>query len=481
IKVLHGELISSNELVKRFEREIAAVSLLDHHNIAAVYERGQLTDGRPYFAMEYIQGRDLDAYLNIRGALAPSECMVILDQLASALQAAHSRGIVHRDLKASNVLLGEDEGGQLRVVLLDFGVAKLLEDRGPRLTRSRAMIGTPSCMAPEQVRCESVSAQTDVYALGALAYHMLTGKQPFWSDNLVATLYLHLQSPPPPPSAAGDVSPVFDEVVTTAMSKERAARYTSANEFVGAFRAALQHYRPDAASIRVPAHIEVASDRTEPIDLSSASAISDQVSGQVIDQISGQVAGPMLIPNSGPISLIRPGQDGTVSALGLYVHVYSDLDCLSEPDDDLLDDMESILPRVDRLLGHRGYLLAHDNGNSALYVRPIPPDSLRGITYRRQSLRTAVALRQSILARPLRDPRVRISIYLHVADARVEGQAVRGGPLLDLDQWIPDTSAEGIFGSSAMLSSLEIQRAAIAPAPVRFYRIATEPPESVAL
>lgn len=416
VKILHHELAAQPELVLRFEREAEAASRLQHPNIAEVYERGRLRDGRPYFVMEYVDGIDLDSYLTARGTLSPQEVVPILEQLSSALETTHAHGIVHRDLKASNVLLGRRDGS-LRVVLLDFGVAKLLEDSSPRLTGSRAMIGTPSCMAPEQIRCEAVSAQTDVYALGSLTYHMLTGQQPFWNENLIVTLYLHLNTPAPPPSSAGGVAPVFDEVVTRAMNKERAARYSSVSAFIAALRAA-----------------------------------HDEAHGTT------RASQPAMQPSP---------------ALGLYIHVYAEPGCLDNPDDEMLDDMESILPEVEHYLTSRGYLLAHDNGNSALYVQPMPERPVDELTRRRQAISTAVALRGEIAARPNRDDRVLVSIYLHVADARLDGDAVRGGALLDLAEWVPGSNGEGIFGSSAVMHRLDTPSDPVTRDPIRFYRITT--------
>ncbi len=413
LKILHPELIFQTELAMRFEREAAAASMLRHPNIVEIYERGVLPDGRPYFAMEYVEGLDLDAQLITRGPLLPSDALTILQQLASALSAAHERGIIHRDLKASNVLLSQ-KNGALRVVLLDFGIAKLLEDTGPHLTGSRAMIGTPACMAPEQIRCETVSAQTDIYALGSLTYHMLTGEQPFSTDNMVATLYLHLHAPPPRPSHISDISSAFDDVVTRAMSKAPGERHANVADFVTEFRAALRktsEYPP-----------------------------------------------------------VPPPQPQAAPALGLYVHVHAESHCLDEPDDIMLDDMEAILPQVDRFLAGRGYLLAHDNGNSALYVQPVPERPI-DTTHRWRSVQTAAELRDELTTRPNRDKRVQVSIYLHVADASVDGHDVRGGSLLDLAEWVPGTSSEGIYGSSAVLHQLDMQRDTIASAPIRFYRI----------
>lgn len=414
LKILHPELISQQELVMRFEREAEAASRLQHPNIAEIYQRGALPDGSPYFVMEYVEGMDLDARLVTRGPLSPDDSLRIFEQLASALSAAHDQGIVHRDLKASNVLISQ-ENGSLRVVLLDFGIAKLLDDSGPHLTGSRAMIGTPACMAPEQIRCEPVSRATDVYALGSLMYHMLTGEPPFSTDSMVATMYLHLHAPPPRPSHVCDVSPQLDDVVSKSMDKSPSMRFATVGEQVNAFRAALRKTREH----------------------------------------------PVVLPTVAP----------PVPALGLYVHVHADYKNDDAFDDELLDDMESIIPQVDAFLGARGYLLAHDNGNSALYVQPVSSTSIGALAHRHTWLTTAAALHREIADRDDRDDRVQVSIYLHIDDAQVDGEDVRGGALLDLDQWVPGANGDGIFGSSAVLQRPETAQDTAIGYPIRFYRI----------
>ena len=149
-------------------------------------DHGTLDDGRPYLVLEYIEGPSLRDAIHERGSLPPAEMLAILEPLCDALATAHALGLVHRDVKASNVILGHDVQGPRRPVLLDFGLVKLLDAEGPGLTSSRSMLGTPAAMAPEQMAGQPVDARTDVYALGLLAFHMLTGRRrsaarPAWS------------------------------------------------------------------------------------------------------------------------------------------------------------------------------------------------------------------------------------------------------------------------------------------------------------
>ena len=176
IKILHLELIRSNDALTRFERELAAIERLDHRHVVRALDHGALEDGRPFLVLEYIDGPSLRDVIHERGSLPPQEMLTILEPLCDALATAHAFGLVHRDVKASNVILGHRDALGTRPVLLDFGLVKLLDQEGPGLDLvACAMLGTPAAMAPEQMRGLPVDARTDVYALGLLAFHMLTG------------------------------------------------------------------------------------------------------------------------------------------------------------------------------------------------------------------------------------------------------------------------------------------------------------------
>ena len=181
---------------------------------------GVTEDGRPYLVLEYIQGPSLRDVIQERGAIPPLEVLEILGPLCEALQVAHDAGLVHRDVKASNVILAH-QGEALRPVLLDFGLVKLVDQVGPGLTSSRSMLGTPAAMAPEQMRGQPVDQRTDVYALGLLAYHMLTGQPAFGGAPGVVQSYLQVHGPRPRPSAKVDLDPAIDEPIGRARSEER--------------------------------------------------------------------------------------------------------------------------------------------------------------------------------------------------------------------------------------------------------------------
>ncbi len=239
IKILHLELIRSSDALTRFERELEAIGRLDHRNVVRALDHGTLDDGRPFLVLEYIDGPSLRDVIHERGALSPHETLAMLEPLCDALTVAHAVDLVHRDVKASNVILGHDAQGP-RPVLLDFGLVKLLDAEGPGLTSSRSMLGTPAAMAPEQMRGLPVTAATDVYAIGLLAFHMLTGAPAFGATPGVVQSYLQVHGPRPRPSAKADIDPAIDEPIVRSLAPDPADRFRSPRELIDALRAIVQ-------------------------------------------------------------------------------------------------------------------------------------------------------------------------------------------------------------------------------------------------
>lgn len=216
---------------ERALREAAALARIQHRNVVRIFDAGELGAGRHYLAMELLTGEPLDAVL--AGGLLPRDRMVsILTAIGGALDAIHSRGIVHRDLKPSNVFLCRDDDGEIYPKLIDFGIAKDLSASGDRnLTRTGAVIGTPSYMSPEQCSGEpNLDARSDIYALGLLAYHMLAGKPPF-DGGLIEAAHHHLYSPVPSlREACPDLSPAVDAAFARVLAKQPADRPGAASE-----------------------------------------------------------------------------------------------------------------------------------------------------------------------------------------------------------------------------------------------------------
>ncbi len=192
LKVLRAELSSDERLVQRFRREARAASAIGHPNIIHVYDFGRLRDGSAYIVMEHFEGESLGNVLTREGRLPVARAIGIVMQLCDALGVAHECGVVHRDVKPDNVLVGARD----MVKILDFGVAKV-EGRKEQITQTNELVGTPLYMAPEQWRGIAVDARTDVYALGAMFFEMIAGRPPFLAESLNAIIYQHLSDTPP--------------------------------------------------------------------------------------------------------------------------------------------------------------------------------------------------------------------------------------------------------------------------------------------
>jgi serine/threonine protein kinase len=224
LKMVLGGIHATPDELERFRREAEAVAKLQHPNIVQIYEVGDC-DGRPYLSLEFIGGGSLAQKLN--GLPMPAaKAAGLVATLARAIHLAHERGIVHRDLKPANVLLTED--GTPKIT--DFGLAKRL-DRDSGRTRSGAIMGTPAYMAPEQAsgRSKDVGPATDVYALGAILYELLTGQAPFRADTPIDTVLLVLEREPPPPRALNpSASRELEAICLKCLEKNKADRYLSA-------------------------------------------------------------------------------------------------------------------------------------------------------------------------------------------------------------------------------------------------------------
>jgi serine/threonine-protein kinase len=202
IKVLSQRFSVDPQMVSRFVAEARAVNQIRHHNIIDIFSFGALEDGRQYYVMEYLDGEPLDKRLSRGGPMALDEAIPILRAIGRALDAAHAKGIAHRDLKAENVFLAAHPDGVFPK-LLDFGIAKLMapEDGLAHKTRTGAPMGTPHYMSPEQCHGRDVDHRTDMYAFGVLAYLMLTGVYPLDGDDYMAILMRQVHDEPAPPSS----------------------------------------------------------------------------------------------------------------------------------------------------------------------------------------------------------------------------------------------------------------------------------------
>ena len=241
LKVLAPGLAEDEQFRERFRREMRIAASLHHPNIVGIHNAGEY-EGLLFFVMDYVIGTDLHAILIKQGALDPARAVDLLEYFASALDAAHRGGLVHRDVKPANIMITVKDG-QEHAYLTDFGLAKKF-DGASALTAKGLMVGTVDYMAPEQITGTRTDARTDIYALGCVFYQMLTGRVPYERENSVATLFAHVHEPPPP--LDGDITgtyPAFVPVLEKAMAKEPADRYLSAGDFADDAAAALRGMR----------------------------------------------------------------------------------------------------------------------------------------------------------------------------------------------------------------------------------------------
>ncbi|WP_240359757.1 serine/threonine-protein kinase [Pyxidicoccus trucidator] len=235
IKVLRAELVSQQQ-VERLLIEGRAVNAIHHPGIIDIFGFGSLSDGRPYIIMELLRGHSLSALIRQHGRLDVTTTVRILDEMLAALGAAHRAGVVHRDLKPGNVFMAERADGTHSVKLVDFGIAKLVQSQEGPTTLEGTILGTPEFMAPEQIRGAPSSPAADLYAVGVIAFQMLTGERPFKGEPF-QVLFAHVeQTPPAPSSRSADIPPELDTLVLHLLAKDPALRPPSAE----AVRQALQ-------------------------------------------------------------------------------------------------------------------------------------------------------------------------------------------------------------------------------------------------
>ncbi|WP_129630612.1 serine/threonine-protein kinase [Candidatus Oscillochloris fontis] len=234
LKVLYPQYSDDPTLIERFSREAVIAASLEHPHIVPVYDVGE-HDGMAYMAMKLLHGETLQDLLQRAGALPAAEICALLQPVAAALDYAHCRGVVHRDIKPGNIFLCATSAGPPQVMLTDFGIAKRLD--APGLTTTGSLLGTPDYMAPEQIAGQPVDARTDVYALGMLVFRALTGRRAFegsTQDILLAHLY---QMPPAPSSVVSGLDPAFDPIIMRAVATDPANRFPTASAFVAALAA----------------------------------------------------------------------------------------------------------------------------------------------------------------------------------------------------------------------------------------------------
>jgi tRNA A-37 threonylcarbamoyl transferase component Bud32 len=401
VKVLHRDLAESMEMVGRFVREAKAVNVIRHPNIVDIYEFGRLPDGRPYHVMELLEGPSLRALVEERGRLAPAEALEILAPVCEALQAAHEVGVIHRDLKASNVVV-LNEGARRTVKLLDFGIAKFtqLEAGDVALTASSEQLGTPQSMAPEQFRGGPIDARTDVYALGLLLYYVLTGRHAFSASDPLELQRLHLEAPPPQAAGFAAISVQVDQVIARALAKDPAARHPTARAFLE--------------------------------DLEAA---------------AGRPGGEPRAERA------VTGRDGVAVFLELRV---PDEHATSLSEDALLDAIGFAEAAAEETLLAAGFVLALQTATAFLGVLLLHEDAAERSREREAALAAARTLRARIVARL--PPTIHANLCLHqgrvLAHRTAAGTAIIGGALIRIEEWAPRRDVSGLCATADLAASL---------------------------
>ncbi len=414
IKLLHS-YYKSGQARRRFHHEARALSKLGHPNIVGLREFGDLSDGRPYLAMELLAGRDLAAEIKHSGRLSVAEILPVLEPLCSALETAHGRGIIHRDIKPSNVFLTDPASPResptprgpgyfesRRVVLLDFGIAKTFASEG--LTASGQLVGTPPCMAPEQLSGNRVDQRTDVYGLGALVFTMLTGRLPFQSNEPGVIRHLmRSMAEVPRVSYFVSVPNAVDEVVAQAMSRDPAQRFPRVSRLADAFR-------------------EIVESQPGPHS-SPAAARADQVKD--------------------------PG-----ARLTAAIDMVVDPALLEEPDEPLLDDLEAIVPTLAMDLDEAGFRLTAEAGNKALFSLALPPDPETERPARYQAIKAALDAFNRLAKRPGADARIAVHLTLD----RTESNSHDHNAVADPGHAFSEPTS-AVLATTRALADLELARA----------------------
>ena len=249
VKFLHDAFAGMPDLVKRFEREVTAMSRIDHPNLVSIIDSG-VEAGVPYLVMDFHSGKPL-ADLVERGPLQPARAVALARQILAGVAAAHASGVVHRDLKPDNIMLLNDVDGDF-IKIFDFGLAKMVHGstQATKLTNTGFALGTPAYMSPEQATGAPTDERADIYAIGVMLYHMVTGRVPFDADSPLTVLLKHADETPVPPRKAARNVRISDELevaILRAMEKKPGDRWRSAEAFAAALEAT-----PEGGDSKIP-------------------------------------------------------------------------------------------------------------------------------------------------------------------------------------------------------------------------------------
>ncbi len=308
-KVIESRLADSPDFIKRFEREAHTIANLNHPHILKLFDFGHY-EGLVYLVMELQSGGSLARWLRNEGALPAEQVGRYLTQIGSALDYAHGRGVIHRDLKPQNVLLDE----QLNAILTDFGVARIVGDV-TALTGSGVAVGTPAYMAPEQWHGTEADARTDVYALAVMAYELLTARTPYVADTPPAMMYKHLHElPTPMRELRAEMPESIEQVLLKGMAKNPDERFQTAGELAEAFHEALSGKVPQSVKIAAPTRNKPA--KSTSLTLSTPTLARPKAeAAQRRSQLPLLLGGVLIVVLTGIVALLAGRSGGETVAL----------------------------------------------------------------------------------------------------------------------------------------------------------------------
>lgn len=353
VKILSEELTRDPRLVKRFQDEALAASRLNHPNTVSIIDYGQTGDGLLYLVMEHLHGPTLTHLIAKEHPLPPARVLGIVEQILAGVEEAHLAGVIHADLKSDNIIVEQRRTGADQVKVVDFGIARLVNS--PREGEDRNICGTPEYMAPELISGQPPSVASDLYAIGVIAYELLTGQTPFVGGSSVDVLTRQLRQAPTPPSQLVTVAPEIDALVLTALSKRPGERFADAPTMRAAVTAlttpstrtpsyactacgavAVVPFRfcPECGQPRkalaATAELEAAAATGAIVELTPTQSWPLGLVGrdgeldQVIDFLSGRLTAPALLlvgePGSGRTALLRGAYERVAEAAGITIY-----------------------------------------------------------------------------------------------------------------------------------------------------------------
>lgn len=316
IKIMRADFAHDDIFLSRFRREAHAVAQMNNPNIVNIYDSGEETvigeDGTterlPYIVMEYVKGQTLRDVLKANGALSQRDSEQVMLGVLNALEYSHRMGVIHRDIKPGNIMISE----QGIVKVMDFGIARALDDSAATMTQSQGVVGTAQYLSPEQARGETVDMRSDLYSAGCVLYEMLTGKPPFTGDSAVAIAYQHVSEVATPPSNVVPGLPtMWDRICAKAMAKDRQNRYATATEFRndiltfmngGVPVAATFNPLTDLANMKARKQAEDEAAKTATMNPTQATAAMPAAT-QTFNPITGQFQTVAVAPNSNPTAV----------------------------------------------------------------------------------------------------------------------------------------------------------------------------------